>query len=236
MDISSIPLAVDQLYWSRPNPEIMRAFNMATYALTNRRLPTLAIVSSSLYAVEIMKRSSNSLALAGTGTFDPKLFTEIMVPWAWGDVHPVELASERERYATILWAHPLKESVEAVLNRLRFLAERSCDLEVFVASGIRWGLPRLAGNRKSNAAKTRDMPLYPAEIINLLKLYEWQVDTLIPYNGPRAELWRGLAGIFNRLNWLLWSDRCSQMMRSQLREPGWLWRLAPMVLIRARRG
>jgi len=235
MDISSIPLAVDQLYWSRPSPEIMRAFNMATYALINRRQPTLAIVSSSLYAVEILKRSPYTLALAGSGTFDPKIFVDIMSPWAWGDIRPVEVQSEREKYATILWAHPQKESAEAISARLKFQSERSCDLEVLAVSGARWRLSKALGTGRTGAIKIKDEPLSPKETVSLLKLFDWHVDSVIPFNGPRAVLWRRFAVFFARLNWLLWSDRCLQMMRSQLREPAWLWRLAPLVLIRARK-
>jgi hypothetical protein len=157
-----------------------------------------------------------------------------MASWSWGDIHPIDITTDEKKYANILWAQPLKESADEIITCLEKLAERGCNLNVVIFPGgwQKWAKVLVTGN--VNTVKPKDVSLHPGDTMELLKGYGWQVDTVISFNGARTAFWLLLGKSFNRLNLLLWSDRCYQMMRIQLREPAWLWPLAHTVLIRAR--
>lgn len=240
MEISTMPLGADQLYWSRPSLEFVRVFNMATYALMTQKHPVLAIVSSSFYAIEILKRSPHGMALAGTGTFKPQLFVDHMTSWMWGEVHPVNLPDEENLYRTILWAEPKTDSSAYITRRLKELSIKGCNLEIIITLKKGFNLSRRHKQRETipiRAVGKFDPPsMNPLDMIRILKSTGWQVDTLFPFLGPRAAAWQRFSDIFKRFNMQYWSDRCLQMKRSQMREPKWLWPMAHLVLIRAHWG
>lgn len=237
MELSTMPLGAEQLYWSRPSVELMKAFNMATYTLATQKKPVLAVMSSSLYAVEIMKRASFSLALAGTGTFDPQIFLEHMTAWVWGEAQPVNLADNSNPYHSILWAEPKIDSAENIIGRLDQLAARGCDLGIITTR--KWD-KILPWRHKSgdlimgkSTGKIDPPNLSQWMVERLLKRHGWIVDAIIPFGGLRAAIWQRFIELSQHFNQLYWSDRCSQMMRCQMREPRWLWPLARLALIRA---
>jgi hypothetical protein len=63
----------------------------------------------------------------------------------------------------------------------------------------------------------------------------WKLDQTIAFYGPRARVWQFLADRFERMQYYEWSDRCNLMLQSQMKEPGWLWRVSRLALIRARK-
>ena len=230
---SSTSFAADQLFYSRPGTEYVRAANLATYAVIGGNRPILAVLSSSFHAVEILKRSPSSLSIAGTGSFNPVIFAEHMSAWSWGDIRPTKLEEETEQFKTIIWAEPKRDTADLTLRNIKFLAKHGSDLQIITSSGIKWLFPK-TGGRNATKPRSGDSPLLPNGMVNLLRMRGWKVDGVVPFLGPRAAFWKALGENFQRVNMLYWSDRCFQTMRSQLREPGWLWPLAPLALIRAR--
>jgi hypothetical protein len=204
--------------------------NLAALGLNSLKQPVLAVLSSSFYAVETIKRISQATTLVGTGIFDPFLFAEHMEPWAWGELRPARFADLQESFHAMLWAEALMRSGEATLKSLAPLALRGCTLEIITVSGLGAGQPK-----RGKSSKPEFESLKPGKLMKLLQQHGWIVDAVVPFHGLRSSFWQRLGDLFQRMEWLAWSDRCYLTLRSQMREPAWLWPLASLVLIRARK-
>jgi hypothetical protein len=226
----TMPHSSDQLYWSRPDPAHFRALNLAAVFLNKDKQASLAILSSSFFAVETIKRTPYPIKIVGTGVFDSSLFADHMRRWAWGEIEPVQLNELKGTFSAMLWAEPQKRDSRQVLGVLDQIAARGCSLDVIIGSG---GI-RIAARKISDGLKDREGTT-PQQVIKLLRRFRWQVDTIVPYYGPRYTFWRGLSNLFLKTGRLNWSDRCIQTLNSRMREPAWLWRLASLVMIRARK-
>ena len=229
MELTKSPITAGRLYYSRPDQAFMRAFNQATFAQQTGKGITLAVVSSSFYAVEMLKRMSFKLDLAGTNSFNPQLFAEHMGQWAFGEMVPVDLFDLRENYNFILWAEPKVGSANYTLELLSNAALRGSELAIIVSSDYGFLF-----QSKTGRPKTKARVLMPGKTKVLLEEFGWKVDAVIGFDGPKAKLWNFLASKFIKTNNLHWSDRCYQMQQLKMREPGWLWPLSRLVLIRAR--
>ena len=228
-ELTTAPITAGRLYYSKPDQAFIRALNQAMFAQQTGKGSTLAVVSSSFYAVEILKRTSQKLALAGTESFNPQLFTEHMDKWAIGELIPVDLFTLQEKFNIMVWAEPKHRSANLTIEQITNLAVRGSELIILVTSDFGF-------LRSSNVIgrKSKERSLIPRAIKVILKENGWQLDSIIGFYGIKAKFWNFLAMKFLQADNLHWSDRCRQMQHLKMREPGWLWPLYHLALIRAR--
>ena len=223
------PLQVGRLYYSKPDHSFIRALNLAAFNHQAGKGSTLAVVSSSFYAVEMLKRF-RKLSLAGTSSFDPKLFVEHVGIWALGDLNLVDISDLPEKYEAIMWAEPKQSSARLVLEKFSTASMRGTELMILTSPSFRlFKMPKKINTRK------KDQSLKPQAMISLLKVNGWDVDLTTSFYGIKAIFWNYIAEKLSQYNYPLWSDRCYQMKRAKMRESSWLWPLSRLVLIRSRR-
>lgn len=222
---------VQAIYVRRPSPEYARAFDQAADRLNRPDGAALAVVSSPVHAVELLKRCTVPLALCGTGAFDANTFAGPAVSWAQNTLTSTDLRSEGRQYSCMLWAEPEELSAVEMANRMAGTAVIGTTLDVIVSAPLRRFLPEW---RK--LPLPAEKPIRPSKVIEVLRAAGWQVEQPVAFHGPRSMGWNFLAraaGLAGRPDW---SDRCLSAMQTGYREPGWLWPLAHLVLIRAQLG
>lgn len=220
---------IDDIYLLRPTPEYGQAFDLATRALKPADSKVLAVVSSTVHAVELLKRCPNHLEFASTPAFDAAIFVAAARDWAWGPIEAVSLEDLAGPYGTIVWAEPEVYSTTAVLRALRSRAIGAAALHVIASSALRSQLP--AWQTQPHPALH---PVTPGVMIRLLRKTGWQIESFTSFHGPRSILLGWLVRLFEASGRSDWGDRCRFAMRANYRQPGWLWPLSPVALIQAR--
>ena len=107
---------VQAIYVRRPSPEYARAFDQAVDRLNRPDGAALAVVSSPVHAVELLKRCTVPLALCGTGSFDANTFVGPAVSWAQNTLASTDLRIEGKQYSRMLWAEPEELSAVEMLG------------------------------------------------------------------------------------------------------------------------
>ncbi len=217
------------LYLRRPSLEYCQALDRLVQGNHAANIPSLAVLSSVVHAVELLKRCQGLLHLTGTGAFNAGHFVAQARGWNWGPIAAVDLANIGPIYPSIMWAEPELSSAQTIAFQLRNLASAGVDLRVITTGPLRRFLPAW-----QTCPRPADHPLNPRAVFHLLRKTGWQVQEQITFHGPRSVAWTFLARLANRIGQLDWADRCTLMMRACYQEPGWLWPAAPLVLIRAR--
>ncbi|MBM4430648.1 MAG: hypothetical protein FJ026_09935 [Chloroflexi bacterium] len=220
---------VETLYLQPLPWEYSQALDLGTTTLHAGPQPDLAVLSSTLYAVELLKRCHAALDLAGTGSFDAAGFARLAQPWSWGPLQAVHLDQLAGPYAALLWAEPEAACALPVARRLREVAAPGATLHVIASAPLRRLLPIWRGQ-----PPPAEQPLTPRAVRRVLERAEWQVESHTALHGPHAFLWSRLSQLAQACRRPDWSDRCLFAMRSRYREAGWLWPLAPVSLVRAR--
>jgi hypothetical protein len=213
-------------YLRSPSWEYTLAFNLAVAGRENQADPLRAVVSSEIYAIELLKRCQNPLHISGTGEFDAGQFISQAGDWAWGPIQAVTLVSNGQRYSSFLWVEPEAASAETVIEVLGREAEPGAQLKVITSSLLHYFLP--AWHTAPHPARK---PLPPGKTIHFLHAAGWKISDHIAFHGPRSIFWSLLSGAAEQLGRPDWADRCLFAMRSSYREPGWLWPAAPLTLI-----
>jgi hypothetical protein len=222
---------IDALYLRPQSWEYSQAFDLGAATLNGGPQPALAVVSSAVHAVELLKRCHAAVELVGTGAFDAADFARAAQPWSWGPLRAVQLEQLSGRYAALLWAEPEAACVTPVARRLREVAAVGATLDVIASAPLRRLLPIWR-----EQPQPAEQPLTPGAARRALKQAGWQVESQVAIHGPRAFVWSRLSQLAQACGRPDWADRCLFALRSQYREAGWLWPLAPVALIRARVG
>ena len=220
---------VETLYLRPTTPEYRQAFDLAMSGCQPEAEPVLVVSSSAMHAVELLKRCRAPLVFAGTGAFDAVQFAAEAGQWAWGPIKPVRLATDDQRYSTIIWAEPEAASAAETLQALCRLAVRGTTMSVIASASLRRFLPAWQAT-----PRPAERPLSPGPVGRLLTSKGWQIDQSIVFHGPRSIFWSYLARAADRIRRPDWGDRCQFAMHRTYREAGWLWPLAPLALIQAR--
>jgi hypothetical protein len=218
-------LDIAALYLHSPTLEYNRAFNLAILGWECRDEPVLAVMSSAVHAIELLKRCQTPLHISGTGAFDATHFVSQAQGWAWGPIQALSLNATGQSYTSIVWAEPEAASAEEVIRSFGKSAATGAHLRAISASLLRNFLPAW-----QTAPYPAREPLLPGKVIRLLHATGWKVSNQITFHGPRSILW----SLFSRAaGWVGrpdWADRCLFAMRRTYCEPGWLWPAAPLVL------
>lgn len=222
-------LSLEDLYLNRPTLEYSQAFDLFAKDQKDQQSPILAVLSSAVLAVELLKRCSVPLHIARKTSLAVDPFIEASQGWAWGSITSVDLDEGGSNYNSIIWAEPEAGSGNQIAAILMKRAQAKGNLWVIASAPMRRYLPAWK------------VPPYPAvhpldsgRVRGLLKKNGWQVQEWIVFHGPRSIAWTSLARMCYRIGRPDWGDRCILTMRSQYREPGYLWPLTPLALIHAR--
>lgn len=229
MNSSSID-CIESLYLYSPTLEYNQAFNLATANWEFRDEPIRVVMSSAVYAVELLKRCQGPLHFSGSGEFDADLFVAQIQDWAWGPVRALPLISKGQLYNAFIWAEPEVSSAENILRYLSQIAAPGASLRIISSALLYRFLPVW-----QSAPYPAIQPLLQYRIGQLLSATGWTIGQKISFHGPRSILWNCLSQIAMRLGRLDWSDRCLLAMRGVYHEPGWLWPAATLTLIMASR-
>jgi len=222
--------AFEELYLRRPTLEYAQAFDLAAGTLNRGEGPGLAVVSSPVHAVELLKRCPGPVDYWSTENFDAPAFVAEAQGWAWGAASAALLNHQNTKaYEALIWAEPESHSALAKAMLLRSVAQANAVLVVIASAPLRRFLPAW----QIHPRPAQD-PLSPGAVRRALSKAGWQLKETITFHGPRAVAWTKLAQLLERLGRPDWGDRCLFAMRANYREPGWLWPLAPVSLIRAR--
>lgn len=220
---------VPELYQRRPSLEYSQAFDLCVKNIHNQDRAILAVLSSPVHAVELLKRCQSPLHLAGTGRFDAANFVTAAQEWAWGPLGEADLAGTGRAYSSILWAEPEEDSAEKVAYQLRHQAASRADLWVITTGPLRRFLPAW-----QDQPAPAIHPLDSRVMKQMLRKAGWQIREQVAFHGPRSIAWSYLGRAAEKLKRPDWGDQCNLAMRKSYREPGWLWPLAPLALIHAR--
>lgn len=214
----------------RPSPEYGQALDLAFVRLNGSSGRMLAVLSAPAHAAELLKRCPRPIDIVSTGRFDAHSFISDAVGWTWGSIGAASLHDTGAVYSTMVWMEPERPSAAAIAALLRTKAADGADLEVITSSALRRLLP--AGQTPPVPAL---QPLPPGATQRCLRAAGWRIDAVTAFHGPRSFMWSRLARFSAAIGRPDWEDRCLFAMRACYREEGWVWRLAPLALIRARR-
>lgn len=225
MNVPSLP--VSELYLRCPTLEYSLAFDLALQSFFHDRGPILAVLSSAVHAVELIKRVQAHLSLLGTGSFDPVSFTAEAQSWAWG---PLQVAAPGQLFRCAIWAEPEVGSAREMLQTLQLRLAPGSPVAILASAPLYRYLPAW-----QTVAKPAAHPLLASQVRQLLTRSGWVVERQVCFHGPRAIVWSLAARISLALRQPAWSDRCLLAMRSAYQDPAWCWILSPLVLITVRR-
>ncbi len=216
------------LYLRRPTPEYAKAFDLIAARFNASEGRALIVLSSPAHAAELLKRCPRPLDVASADSFEADPFVQSARKWAWGPIRTASLNQNHEAYAALAWAEPEAHSALSVAEALRRRAAPNATLDVIASAPLRRYLPAW-----QTSPRPAMQPLNPPGVLRALRAVRWRIEDVNVFHGPRAILWSTL---FRTAEWLGrpdWADRCLFAMRSNYREPGWLWPFAPLALIHA---
>ena len=218
---------VAEWYRRQTTPEYSLAFDLALPA--SLAGPLLAVLSAPELTVELLKRVTGPIHLAVCEWMKPSTSIAQFAPWAQSDVIAVRWQEAAGSYTQLLWAEPEARAASEIAAALRQAALPGATLYVIASGPLRRWLP--AWQRPPFPAQ---QPLNAGGVVAALNVTGWEVESRIAFHGPRSIAWSWmyrLAEAFGRPDL---GDRCLFAMRATYQEPGWLWPLAPLALIRAR--
>lgn len=217
------------LYLETPTPEVRQALDWAAAPLQAARGPVLALLSSPFYAVEVLRRVTHALDLAGcSSAFEPVAWLAELAPWSWAGVGAADLAGSHI-YTALLWAEPERQGAEDLARRLFEAAAPGAVLSVVASTFLRRFLPAW----QEAAPPPAVVPLSASQIPGLLRRAGWQVSAHCGLHGPRAVAWTLLMRLAEAGGRPDWADRARFAMRQAYLEKGWRRSLAPLQWIQA---
>lgn len=225
MPANSSP-SVEALYLRRPTPEYAHAFDVFAQAVAHSHGPVLAVMSSPVHAVELLKRCPQPLSFLNTPQFNANQFIAEAAGWAWGALQAV--TSPTDTYATILWAEPDESEATDLLPVFKAVSTPNTTLLIISSGFLRRYLPAWQAQPHPT-----QRPMPPGAVLHALRRQGWQAHPLHAWHGPRAMFWSGLYRMAEILQRPDLSDRCLFAMRAHYREPGWWWPVTPVALIQA---
>jgi hypothetical protein len=235
---------VAQLYLDNPTPEFRQALNIACESFIridpkrsrNPEGRNLAVVSSTFYAVELLKRCPGPLEVAGLGSFEAESFVEQARGWAWGELVPTSFPLNGE-YSWLVLAEPDRcdvtggDRLKLLLADLREHASPGATLTIIASTFLRSYLPAWHRNKTNSDWQPAKYPLAASQVPALLRRTGWRVEYCLGFHGPRSITWTFLARLADSLGRPDWTDRARFAMRNSYKEKGSLWKFSPLTLI-----
>lgn len=218
---------IEALYLQAPTPEFRQALDLAVAPLQGAAGEVLALVSSPFYAVEVLRRVTRPLVLAGSPGFELQPWLEHLRAWSWAEVQALAVG-ESGAFQAILWAEPQRPSSAKLAAWLRQVAAPGASLSVIASTGLRRFLPAWQG-----ASRPATDPLPAAQLSALLRQAGWQPAEQCGFHGPRSVGWTLLMRLAEALGRPDWADRARFGMRNSFIEIGWVSKYCPLNFIRA---
>lgn len=221
-------LSLLSLYLRTPSLEYREAFNLAIKEHWLRCEPILVLASSAVHAVELFRRCRAPLHIWSSVDYDAAQWIVEGQSLACGPVCAVSPSEHEPTYTAIVWAEPERHTAKKVIQAFNGLAVPGTNLNIINSGPLHRFLPAW-----QTAPYPASNPLFPGEVALLITACGWKIDQQIAFHGPRSIFWSWLARMADRIGRPDWADRSLLAMRSVYQDPGWLWPLAPLVLIQA---
>lgn len=223
--------AFETFYLRAPTLEYRFAIDRATANLEKVVGPALAMISSPFYAVEVLRRISKPIDLAGSGiegltAAEIETITSVKVNSIAGD--GIEALAGETKYSVFLWAEPQADLATPTAAALRKLAAPDSVLNIIASTGSRRWLP---GWQKEIYATFR--PADTGSLPKILPAAGWRIVSQTGFHGPRAVVWTVAMRLYEQLGRPDWADRARFGMRKDYTESGWSWKQCPLALITA---
>lgn len=217
---------IQSLYTKHPAREYRQAFDLVGSWLNHTDGAKLCLLSSSVFAVELLKRCPHQLDLIGTDGFDAAGFISRSLDWNWGELKLGSIDVQDNKYEIIIWVEPITSQPYLISRQLCRVALPKAKLFVispgllnrFIPSGV-----MLSHNEQKL--------LIPYQFTQTLKNTGWQIESTMGFHGPRSILWNGFYRLSTQMGRLDWADKLLFVMRSSYQESGRLWWLSPLSII-----
>lgn len=220
---------LETMYLGQTSLEFRQVMDEAVANLETTRTPTLAAISSSFYAIELLRRCQNPVHIISGSSVNFRGWQAHTAGLSWGQVDFVEKASS-EGYQGLLWAEPEGDWASEIADLLYQHALPGATLNVIASTALRSFLPAW-----QSAVKPAQFPLPINRLVKMLQSSGWQIEQIKGYYGPRAVVWNKLALLFQSVGRLDWTDRAGFAMRASYIEQGLLWKITPLVQIFTRK-
>lgn len=220
---------IQSIYPKNPAKEYRQAFDYTTSLLVPDNGKTLCVLSSNVYAVELIKRVPNPLILIGVNGFDAAEFIAQASGWAWGDLALGSIDGLAEKFEEILWAVPETDQFEFISHQLHQHAIQGTKLIIVVKGVLHRFLPETEFMPKNNLEL-----LLPHFLLNTLKNTGWHIEHKLGFHGPRSIFWSCIHHLCSSMGRQDWADQAQFSTRESYQEAGQFWWLSPLLIIRAK--
>jgi len=220
---------IQSIYTKNLAKEYRQAFDYTASLLVPDNGKTLCVLSSNVYAVQLIKRIPNSLILIGVNEFDAAEFIAQASGWAWGDLVLGSIDGPAEKFEAIIWVVPETDQFEFISHQLHQRAIPGTKLIIIVKGLLHRFIP------ESESMPTNNLELLlPYFLLNSLKKTGWHIEHKLGFHGPRSIFWRCLHHLFSRSGRQDLADQALYSIRNVYQETGLFWWLSPLLIIRAK--
>jgi hypothetical protein len=219
---------IESIYTKNLAREYRQAFDYAASLLVPGNGKTLCVLSSNVYAVELIKRIPTPLCLTGVNGFDAAGFISRASAWAWGDLESGAIDGSAEKFEAILWAAPESGQYEFISHQLHHRATPGTRLIIVVRGLLHRFIP-YPGSMLNNNLEL----LLPYFLLNSLQKTGWHIEYKLGFHGPRSIFWSCIHHLYSRSGRQDWADQALFSIRNSYLEAGMFWWLSPLLLIRA---
>lgn len=213
--------AADSMCWSatRPSLEYQHAFDFCAVEAHRTEGHVALLASSPFYAREMLRRLRGSEAsLIPVGGWD-------------ASAAGAAVADPSVQAKAAVWAGPEQQDGEQVLEQVdQVLVPEGC--LYIVTSG--W-LARFLPEWQRDADRPGERPASPQHTAGWLRRGGFVVESAQGFHGPESTLWGYTSRLMAALGRGDLADRCYFQMRARYVVSGWQARLAPVVVLVARK-
>jgi len=216
---------IQSIYLNHPTREYRYAFDLVAGWFNRSDCGNLCLLSSNMFAVELIKRCPHQLDLIGTNGFDAADFISSSVGWNWGKLNVGVIDGSVEDYKTIIWIDPDASQLDITSRQLNRIAMSNTRLFVIMPGLLHRVLPVPKSYPQNNNK------LLPYSLARCLSNTGWQIESTLGLHGPHSIAWGWMYQLCTLISRNDWADKSLFAIRDSYQETGWLWWLSPLTII-----
>jgi hypothetical protein len=202
----------------RPSLEFRYTFDYCAMHAYQRRAASALLVSSPLYAYEMLHRLYNfNATLIPTAdwwaTKDESFLSSLGM-----DTPPIQsLEGQTDMVKTVIWAAPQADDVESILASIHKILDPDGKLYI-IAGGT---LSRFLEGVLHFDDQAVGLPVNYRQLIQSLKHHQYHIETIQGFHGLISIIWSYAFRLMNALGKPHLADRCFYRMRATYAVDGW---------------
>lgn len=216
---------IQSIYTNHPTREYRHAFDLVASWFNRSDRGNLCLLSSYVFAVEMLKRCPHQLDLIGTNGFDAADFISASAGWNWGNLKVGAFDGLVDEYKTIIWVVPDASQLDITSRRLNRIALSNARLFVIMPGLLHRFLPVPKSYPQNN------IKLLPYSLARSLSNTGWQIESILGLHGPNSIAWGWMYRLCTLMGRNDWADKSLFAIRDSYQESGWLWWLSPLTII-----